>query len=148
MLQAGMQLLLKTKRLTESATLPTRNYPSDAGLDLYADETVLITEQIKIIKTGIAIELPYGTVGLILDRSSMGSRGIKVFGGVIDSNYRGELLVGLARVAGSVHNMQVVQKGDKIAQLVILPILLPEIYEVQELTETDRGEKRLGSSGV
>lgn len=151
MIEAGIQVLLKTKKLTETARLPTRAHPTDAGLDLYADEDAELTYgDIAVISTGIAIELPHGTVGLILDRSSMGKKGIKVFGGVIDSNYRGELLVGLGRATSSMEailEMVEIQKGDKIAQLVIVPIILATAYEVNELTETDRGEKRFGSSG-
>jgi dUTP pyrophosphatase len=144
--------MVKVKRLTENAILPTRAHEFDAGLDLYADEFVVLQKHITLIKTGIAIELPIGTVGLVLDRSSMAKKGIKVFGGVIDSNYRGELLVGLAKIApnkeDTMPSCYYIAKGARIAQLVIVPILLSTPYEVQELTETDRQDGKFGSTGV
>jgi dUTP pyrophosphatase len=152
MIQAGLQLLLKTKRVAPNAKLPVRNNPNDAGLDLYALEKVEVDFGVVVkVKTGIAIELPPGTVGLILDRSSIGSKGIKVFGGVIDSDYRGEILVVLGRVAtnwdDNIFEPYTINEGDKIAQLVVLPILLPIPYEVSELTDTSRGVNGFGSSG-
>lgn len=146
MLDVGMTLLLKVKRITESARLPVRTNPSDAGLDLYADEDVrLLQNTTTKISTGIAIELPYGTVGLFLDRSSLGSKSIHNFAGVIDSSYRGELFVVLHNAGTTTYT---INKGAKIAQLVVLPILLPTAYEVNELTSTERGDKGFGSSGV
>lgn len=146
MIHAGVKLLLKTKKLEENAKLPTKAHPNDAGLDLYALETTkLDNNQVYVLRTGIAIELPYGTVGLILDRSSMGIKGFKVFGGVIDSDYRGELFVGLGLI---IRKSITVHAGDRIAQLVIVPIVLPEVYEVDMLDETQRAHRGLGSSGV
>lgn len=153
MIQAGLQLLLKTKKLVSSAKLPARNNPNDAGLDLYALEDISIDYgTIAKVKTGIAVELPPGTVGLILDRSSMGSKGIKVFGGVIDSDYRGDIMVVLRNIGTKLlldgePLAYEIKAGDKIAQLVILPILLPIPYEVSELTDTARGINGFGSSG-
>lgn len=95
------------------------------------------------IKTGIALEIPDGHVGLICDRSGMGSKGFKVMGGVIDSIYRGDVTVCLTKVGNSAK----IKAGDKIAQIVILPIANPELVEVEELTDTARGEKGFGSSG-
>jgi dUTP pyrophosphatase len=139
-------MVLKVKRLNENAKLPTRSNPNDAGLDLYAiQDTILHPDGIIKIGTGIAIELPYGTVGLQLDRSSLGSKGIHNFAGVIDSNYRGELFVVLHN---STDKTFILKQGDRIAQLVIMPILLPTPIEVEELTNTERGINGFGSSGV
>jgi dUTP diphosphatase len=136
---------LKVKRLNENAKLPTRANPNDAGLDLYAIyDTILHPLCVVKIPTGIAIELPENTVGLQLDRSSLGSKGIHNFGGVIDSSYRGELFVGLYN---STDKTFFIKQGDRIAQLVIIPILLPMPIEVEELTNTARGDNGFGSSG-
>lgn len=138
--------MLKTKKLKEGAILPKRSHPNDAGLDIYSNENKIIPPgKVELISTGIAMELPHGTVGLLLDRSSMGKKGIKVFGGVIDSDYRGEYIVALYNSSDSNY---IVSAGDRIAQLVILPIILAEPYEVTELTETNRGNNNFGSTGV
>lgn len=148
------------KKLDPKAKAPTKNNPQDAGYDLYALEDVevkgLISNSIMSnvisdyedyvptkIKTGIALEIPDGHVGLICDRSGMGSKGFKVMGGVIDSIYRGDVTVCLTKVGNSAK----IKAGDKIAQIVILPIANPELVEVEELTDTARGEKGFGSSG-
>lgn len=139
---------LSVRRLTSTATLPTRAYSDDAGLDLYADEDgtqwIYPHRQLRI-HTGIAIELPPNTMGLILDRSSLGRLGIKVLGGVIDCNYRGEVIVVLGNMSDNYNHHFV--RGAKIAQLVIIPILLPVVYEVEELSNTARGDNNFGSTG-
>jgi dUTP pyrophosphatase len=130
------------KKLVKNAIIPTRNNPTDAGLDLYsAEEVILKSGTITKIKTGIAISLPANSVGLIWDRSGNGSKGIKVYGGVIDEEYRGELIVCLGSM-----NTVILPAGSKIAQLLIQPILRPEIQVVQELDNTVRGDKGFGSS--
>lgn len=140
-----MGLKMKVKKLSEHATLPTRNNSTDAGLDLYAAEDKEIPDQGgAMIKTDIAIELPEGTVGKIWDRSGMGKKGFSVHGGVVDVPYRGSVNVILWNHSGVT---QQIKKGDRIAQLVVIPILLPEVEEVKELSDTDRGDKGFGSSG-
>lgn len=142
---AGLQLVIKVKRALREGKIPTRVHQYDAGLDLYASkDTTLTAKQVTIVTTDTYIELPPGTVGLILDRSSMSKKGIHVFGGVMDSGYRGEYLVGLYNTGDTDYQ---VLKHDKIAQLVIFPIVLAEPYEVNELTTSDRGENNYGSSG-
>lgn len=138
--------MLKIKRLTETAKLPVRAYPSDAGLDMFSNEDVIINPRQTIkISTGIAIELPYGFMALNLDRSSLGIKGIHNFAGVIDHEYRGELFIVLYN---SNDIPVVINKGDKISQLVIIPILLVHPYEVKELIDTNRGNNGFGSTGV
>ncbi len=136
---------MKVKKLNENATIPTRNHFDDAGLDLYSPFDIdLVPGEGETIELGIAIALPPNTVGLIVDRSSMGKRGIKVMGGVVDSGYRGELKVTLWNNADESYW---IRKGDKIAQLLILDIRKPVLREVKELDGTERGFKGYGSSG-
>ena len=95
-------------------------------------------------KTGIAVALPLGYVGMVADRSSMAKRGIKIAGGIIDSGYRGEIHIVLWNISGDVIH---VKKGERIAQMLIIPISTPSVNEVQSLDETARGAKGFGSSG-
>lgn len=136
---------LPVQKTMNEATIPTRNHPDDAGLDLYAAEsTTLLPAQPLLVSTGIAAALPTQTVGLILDRSSMAKRGIKTMGGVIDAGYRGEIKVILMNQTNA---PLAIQAGDKIAQLVILPIVTPAPLETDELDKTSRGIQGFGSSG-
>lgn len=143
-------LPIKVKKLRSNAVLPTYESEFAAGADLHAciDEAVTVEPgQTQFIPTGLAMEIPVGTVGLIYARSGLAcKKGLapanKV--GVIDSDYRGEFIVAL-------HNQgsqsQVVSPGDRIAQLVIAPVFTPGFYEVKELTETDRSSGGFGSTG-
>lgn len=136
---------LKVKKLTETAKLPTKAHPTDLGYDLYADETVSIDGNSAIkIKTGIAVGFPESWGGFIKDRSSMASKGFAVIGGVIDQAYIGELSIVITYKRG----VTTIQKGDKIAQLVPIPLTNWPIIEVDNLGKTDRGEKGFGSSGT
>lgn len=137
---------MKVKKLRENAILPTRAHATDAGLDLYTTEDVTIQRGFPAkISTGIAIALPENTVGLILDKSSLGSQGLKVMGGVIDQNYRGDIVVCLSNLSPNV--LAYLSAGVKIAQLLVVPILRPEIEEVDDLDATDRGDGGFGSTG-
>ncbi len=139
---------LKIKKLHPDAIIPQRANPTDAGLDLYSthDQDIVWSSSAKIY-TGIAIALPENTVGLIFDRSSMGVKGISRLAGVIDEAYRGELIVILNNAASENRQTIHIHRGDKIAQILIMPKHTPEIEVVDELNETDRGSKGFGSSG-
>lgn len=150
---------MKVKKLNERATIPTKAYPNDAGFDLYycpqsenIESLHILRNGIAKVNTSIAIEFPPNTYGLIADRSSMGAKGIKVMGGVIDNKYRGEIIVVLANVGGESHYDKrdeiVIRPGDKIAQLLILPLLDINIEETNELGTTERDSKGFGSSGA
>ena len=141
---------IRIKRLREGAQMPTYGTEFSAGADLYAclEQAVAIApgETVKI-PTGIALELPVGTAGLVFARSSLGTkRGLapanKV--GVIDSDYRGELMVML-------HNhgkdAQQIAHGERVAQLLIVPVFTPGFVEAEELSDTLRGEGGFGSTG-
>jgi dUTP pyrophosphatase len=144
---------IKIKKLDPSAIIPTRNHPDDCGLDLYALEDVeLYPGTVKKIRTGIAVQLEYNIgekFGLFIhDRSGLGSKGIHRFAGVVDQSYTGELLIILFNSNSADKSVPfVINKGDKIAQLVIQEILTPEVIEVEKLDETVRGDKGFGSSG-
>ena len=141
---------IRVKKLSPNATLPTYGTDEAAGADLYAclDETVSIAPgETFWVGTGIALEVPKGCAGLIYARSSMGvKRGLapanKV--GVIDSDYRGEIRVVLLNHSNQV---QTVSPGERIAQLIITPVLTPDYEEVAELSDTVRGVGGFGSTG-
>ena len=141
---------IRVKKLREKATLPTYGSQWAAGADLYAclEDTVTIEpHQTVFIPTGLALEVPAGCAGLIYARSSMGAkRGLapanKV--GVVDSDYRGEVMVALHN-HGTVP--QKVEHGERVAQLLITPVLTPAYEEASELSDTVRGVGGFGSTG-
>ena len=141
---------IRVKKLSANAVLPTYGTNESAGADLYAclEEAVEIQPgEICWVGTGIALEVPKGCAGLIYARSSMGvKRGLapanKV--GVIDSDYRGEIRVVLLNHSNQV---QSVAPGERIAQLIITPVLTPAYEEAAELSDTGRGVGGFGSTG-
>lgn len=141
---------IHVKKLSPNAILPTYGTNEAAGADLYAclEDTVSVAPGETIwVPTGIALEVPKGCAGLIYARSSLGvKRGLapanKV--GVIDSDYRGEIRVVLLNHSNQV---QTVAPGERIAQMIITPVLTPAYEEVAELTDTVRGEGGFGSTG-
>lgn len=142
---------VRIQRVRSNAVLPTYGSAQAAGADLYAclDETVTIAPgETALIPTGIAMELPAGLVGLVYARSGLATkRGLapanKV--GVIDSDYRGEILVALYN-HGTVH--QTVQPGERVAQLVITPYVAAHFEETKSLSDTARGAGGFGSTGA
>lgn len=136
---------LKIKKLNSEAILPTRANPDDCGLDIYALEGAVIEPfQGKVISTGIAGEFIRGYVGMLTDRSSMAKKGFKVAGGIIDPGYTGELLVVLRNLTTQTIT---IEKGNRIAQLLIIPVETPRVEEVIELSDSVRAERGFGSSG-
>ena len=138
---------LKVKRLSKEAVLPTKSYKYAAGFDLYALKAEKIAANgIKAISTGIAVEIPIGFYGQIFERSGFSLKStLTRKAGVIDSDYRGEIKV-IMQNSGAYP--ETVEAGQKFAQLVILPIPTLQVEEVEELSNTDRGEKGFGSSDV
>ena len=132
-----------------SADLPTRAHPTDAGLDLYAAETVhIIPNHVTLVPTGIAVAIPAGHVGLLIARSSLAVKKAMTLAngvGVIDPDYRGEIKVPIVPLDGC---RNVIFAGTRIAQLVVLPIALPRLDVVADLPETDRSTGGFGSTGV
>lgn len=142
---------IKIKKISENAVLPTRGSDGAAGLDLYAciDEPVLIEPRgLYRIPTGVAIALPGPeTVGLIFARSGLGVRhGVSLSNavGVIDSDYRGELIVGIGNTGETSY---LLSPGERFAQLVVMPVFQVELLETDDLGETVRGEGAFGSTG-
>ena len=137
---------IKVKKLRVDAKLPTHGHPGDAGMDFYCVEDVIFPPgKQERVHTGIAIEIPKGYVGVIWDKSSISfNLGLKVMGGVIDSGYRGEIIMNFLNVS----NKEVLMAKDyKIAQLVIQKCEHCDIVEVDEISQTVRGAGREGSTG-
>ena len=141
---------LRVQRLHPRATLPTRAYAGDAGLDLYALEDVhLGPGQRESVRTGLAVEIPDGRAGLVLPRSGLASRhGIALVNapGLIDAGYRGEVRVLLLNTDRD--TACTISAGDRIAQLVLVRVELPDVVEVGELAVSTRGGGGFGSSGT
>ena len=142
--------VIRVKKLHSEAILPTYGTEEAAGADLYACLNAPVTiqpGQSAFIPTGLALEVPKGCAGLIYARSGMAcKRGLvpanKV--GVIDSDYRGEIRVVLFNHG---QQEQTVQHGERIAQMIITPVLTPAYAETEDLTDTDRGAGGFGSTG-
>ena len=136
-------------KLVEDAVLPTRAHEGDAGLDLYACEAAHLGPGERwSVGTGVAVEIPDGHAGLVLPRSGLAKKhGIALVNapGLIDSGYRGEIRVLLLNTDPA--ETFRVEPGDRIAQLVISPVLLAEPVEAVALAESARGEGGFGSSG-
>jgi dUTP diphosphatase len=141
---------LHVQRLDPRATLPTRAYPGDAGLDLYALEQVSLGPGARAsVSTGIAVEIPDGQAGLVLPRSGLAARhGIALVNapGLIDSGYRGEVRVLLLNTDR--RDPVTIAAGDRIAQLVLVRIELPEVIETAALVSSARADGGFGSSGA
>lgn len=137
---------LQVKKLNHEAKLPSKGHPGDAGIDFFAIETVIFPPHgQRNVPTGISIEIPEGFVGLIWDKSSISfNKGLKVMGGVIDSGYRGEIIMSLYNTTDK---EQIIEKGNKIAQMIIQKFEDCQIVEVENLSDTVRGEGREGSTG-
>ena len=141
---------IRVKKLSPNAILPTYGSAEAAGADLYAclsEAVTILPGETAWIPTGIALEVPKGCAGLIYARSSMGvKRGLapanKV--GVIDSDYRGEIRVVLLNHS---KQPQTVTHGERVAQMLITPVLTPAYEEVAELSDTSRGIGGFGSTG-
>lgn len=139
-------MLLKVKKLNSSAILPKYAHKGDAGLDLFScEDTVLYPGESKMVSTGISTEFPEGYVALIWDKSGVAASGIKTMGGVIEHTYRGEYKVVMLNTG---KNPYPVKKGQKIAQLLIQPIVTTQVEEVRELGESIRGDGAFGSTGL
>lgn len=141
---------LRYELLTPTARAPQRAHETDAGFDLHADEHLTLQPGgYRLVRTGIAIALPYGTAGLVCPRSGLaGKHGVTVLNapGVVDAGFRGELRVILVNHSDVPFE---ISPGDRIAQLVITPFVVPSFVEdaVSE-DETDRGLSGFGSTGI
>ena len=138
---------LAIKKLDPEAKLPERAHASDAGLDLFTlEEGTLERYETRVFRTGIAMAIPEGHVGLIWDKSGLATKhSLTCLGGVIDAEYRGEIMLMLANLGTEAYT---ITKHQKIAQMLIQKIELPVIEEVVDLDDTERGERGFGSTGT
>lgn len=137
---------LKVKKLDNDAKLPTTGHPGDAGIDFYALEEVVFAPLAQMrIRTGVAVEIPEGFVGLVWDKSGISfNKGLKIMGGVVDAPFRGEFVASMVNLS---EKTQVLEKGQKFTQMLVQKFEHCEIVETAELSETVRGEGREGSTG-
>ena len=143
-------IVMPIKRLDPTVELPTYAYEGDAGLDLRSNEDVVLAPlERRLVSTGLAIAIPEGYAGFVQPRSGLALReGLSMANtpGLIDSHYRGELKVCAVNLDSTrpIH----IEKGERIAQLVIQKVPVVTLVEVDELDTTDRGASGFGSSGV
>lgn len=140
-------MLVHVKRTDKRAQMPVYAHASDAGMDIFTLERVEIPAGERVmVPTGLSFAIPEGYVGLIWDKSGVAAkRGVTMLAGVLDSGYRGEVtLVAL----NTSKETQTFGEGEKITQILIQPITQPELVEVEELDDTQRGEGAFGSTGV
>lgn len=143
-------MIVKIKKLSEGAKMPTYGSAYAAGADLYAcikEEWTIAPGQTVLVPTGLAVELPEGTAGLVYARSGLATKkGLapanKV--GVIDADYRGEIMVGLYNHSSET---QTILPGERIAQFVVTPVLAPVFEEAETLSDTVRAAGGFGSTG-
>lgn len=139
--------MLKVKKIVSHAIIPDKAHAGDLGYDLFAaDQASIHAGETKLVPTGISIQFPEGYGGLLRDRSSVATkRGLFTVAGVIDNGYTGEILVALHN---STEGFQTIYRGDKIAQLILVPTVDFKVELVDEITSNDgRGENGFGSTG-
>lgn len=138
--ESGMKI-----KLEPWAIMPTRAHQFDAGLDIYAPEDQIVpAKEAAIFDTGVHVQLEPGTVGMLKSKSGLNVNHGILSEGVIDSGYTGSIVVKLYNLSGYDYH---VKRGDKISQLVILPCILPDLEQVDELDESERGTGGFGSTG-
>ena len=136
---------LKVKKVQMDAKLPQYGHTGDAGLDLFSSvDFVLERGQVEAIPSGIKVAIPEGFVGLIWDKSGVSLKGVHRLAGVIDSGYRGEVKVVMINLSDKPF---AIDKGMKIAQMLVQPITMVNIVETEDLEDTSRGEGGFGSTG-
>jgi dUTP pyrophosphatase len=143
--------MLRVKLLEEGARLPVVAHPGeDLGYDVFALEAVVIAPHVTVkVRTGIVVEARHPETGaplglLIRDRSSMASQGLATTAGVIDAGYRGEILVVMTNLGNKPVELKA---GDKIAQMIPVPVLTGQVHDVETLEDSAREAKGFGSSG-
>jgi len=141
-----MQKILKVKRISEDAKMPSYAHEGDAALDLFSRAQITFKPGEKhSVPTGIAMEIPEGHAGLIWDKSGLAiNQGLKTLGGVVDATYRGEVMVGMINLSNQEY---VLEKGHKVAQMIIQKVEHVIVDEVENLSDTSRGEGGFGSTG-
>lgn len=138
---------IKIKKLNENAKLPSYAHPGDVGMDVYSMEDYeLAPMERKIFPVGFAMEFPEGFAAIVKDKGGPPMKyGLHTMGGVFDAGYRGEYNVNLINLGSEKHK---ISKGDKLAQIVIYPVEIADLEEVDDLSDSSRGEGRFGSTGT
>jgi len=136
---------LKVKKIHKDSKLPLYQHQGDAGLDVFSCvDCVLEAGETKPVSTGVKVAIPEGYVGLLWDKSGISLKGVHRLAGVIDSSYRGEVKVVMVNLGNEPF---VIEKGMKIAQLLIQKVTEVKVTESEELDETSRGDNGFGSTG-
>lgn len=136
---------IQIKKLHPEARIPSYAHPGDVGMDVFSLETrTLEPGERYFLNCGFALEVPTGYGVLVQDKSSISKAGLHTIGGVFDAGYRGEYNVQLVNLGDKSYT---IEKGEKMAQLVVFPVLIPEIEEVEQLSESSRGTGAFGSTG-
>jgi dUTP pyrophosphatase len=136
---------LKVQKIHKDAKLPLYQHKGDAGLDIFSSiDCTLEPGEVRPVPTGIKVAVPDGHVGLVWDKSGISLKGVHRLAGVIDSGYRGEVRVVMVNLENEPF---VIEKGMKIAQLLVQPVAEVKVVEAEELENTSRGEEGFGSTG-
>lgn len=136
---------IKVKRLHPDAKLPSYAHTGDIGLDLYALEGhTLQPGERHLFHFGFALEFAEGYGAIVKDKSSLAMAGLHVLGGVYDAGYRGEYSIALVHLGNEPYT---IEKGQKVAQLLIIPVVIAELTETDTLSDTSRGQGKMGSTG-
>lgn len=132
-------------KLDQGAYMPTRAHETDAGIDLHSRETKLVLgRNSDVFDTGVHVQLPPGTAGVLISKSGLNVKHGITSTGLIDEGYTGSIRV---KLYNNSNDAYIVQEGDKISQLVIVPVIRETLELVEELDGSDRGENGFGSSG-
>ncbi len=138
---------VKVKKTHPDAKMPSYAHPGDVGLDMYSvDEAVIEPGDRKLLNCGFALEFPEGYAAIVKDKGGPPHKyGLHCLGGVFDAGYRGEYNVNLVNLG---HEKVTIEKGQKIAQLVLFPVAIAELEETEELSDSSRKDGKFGSTGV
>ena len=141
------KLILEVKPIAVGAEIPSYAMASDVGFDLRANENVeLFPGEQKKVRTGLVIKIPEGHVGLIRDRAGIVTKmNIHSVAGTFDPAYRGEVSIIMVNLS---EETQMIEKGMRIAQMIVVPVIKPEIVKVNKIDKTERGERGFGSTGL
>ena len=136
---------LKIRKMNDEVKMPSYAHPGDVGLDMYSlEDKILGPGEHHIFFCGFGMEFPEGFAAIVKDKGSISKAGLHTMGGVYDAGYRGEYNVHLVNLSDEEYE---IEKGDKIAQVIMYPVEIADIEEVEELSESVRGEGRFGSTG-
>jgi dUTP pyrophosphatase len=139
-------MIIKFQKLFKDTILPSYAHQGDAGMDLYSrEDKVLKPGEIYAFKLGFALEIPNGYFARVLDRSGLAYKyGLHCLAGVVDAGYRGEYIAIIMNLSKKAYK---IEEGERIAQMLILPVVTAKIKEVNELSDSERGKGGLGASG-